>query len=137
MTLLKIARMGHPVLLQAAEAIADIARATVGRVVREIGQADESAVQQQVIEEIRARGFVFDDPPIVAFGPNAADPHYSPEPGTSADAETLTDWCRETLSAYKVPSLWEIREEPLPRNAAGKVVKTVLTGEAAGAGIEE
>jgi acyl-CoA synthetase (AMP-forming)/AMP-acid ligase II len=62
-----------------------------------------------------------------------------PEPGhpTRPDPETLAAWCAEKLAGFKVPSHWEIRSEPLPRNAAGKVVKTVLTGEAAGAGVEE
>ncbi len=43
--------------------------------------------------------------------------------------EELARWCAETLAGYKVPSLWEIRREPLPRNAAGKVLKNVLRGE--------
>jgi acyl-CoA synthetase (AMP-forming)/AMP-acid ligase II len=51
-----------------------------------------------------------------------------PAGGASLDPEVLRAWCAETLSAYKVPSLWEIRSEPLPRNAAGKVLKTALTG---------
>ncbi|MEE2664546.1 MAG: class I adenylate-forming enzyme family protein [Myxococcota bacterium] len=59
------------------------------------------------------------------------------EPGHSTDPDALAAWCAEKLAAFKVPSHWEIRSEPLPRNAAGKVVKTVLTGEAAGAGVEE
>ena len=54
-----------------------------------------------------------------------------------ADPDALAAWCAEKLAAFKVPSHWEIRSEPLPRNAAGKVVKTGLTGEAAGAGVEE
>ena len=37
----------------------------------------------------------------------------------------------EKLAGYKVPTLWEIRREPLPRNAAGKVLKNVLTGQSA------
>ena len=37
----------------------------------------------------------------------------------------------------KVQSLWEVRDEPLPRNAAGKIVKTILTGQGGNAGIEE
>jgi acyl-CoA synthetase (AMP-forming)/AMP-acid ligase II len=53
-----------------------------------------------------------------------------PAEGASLDPGELTAWCAETLSAYKVPSLWEIRNEPLPRNAAGKVLKTALSGEA-------
>ena len=35
----------------------------------------------------------------------------------------------QTLSPIKVPAHWEIHPEPLPRNAAGKVLKNVLTGE--------
>ena len=49
-----------------------------------------------------------------------------PEPGAKPDVAELSVFCRETLAAYKVPSAWEIREEPLPRNAAGKVLKTQL-----------
>jgi acyl-CoA synthetase (AMP-forming)/AMP-acid ligase II len=52
-------------------------------------------------------------------------------PEAEVDAPELTTWVGETLAGYKVPSEWEIRREPLPRNAAGKVLKKVLTGEAA------
>jgi long-chain acyl-CoA synthetase len=52
------------------------------------------------------------------------------EPGRRLDRGKLAAWCAETLSGYKVPSLWELREEPLPRNASGKILKNVLTGEA-------
>ncbi len=52
------------------------------------------------------------------------------EPGRHLDQDKLAAWCAETLSGYKVPSLWELREEPLPRNASGKILKNVLTGEA-------
>ena len=46
------------------------------------------------------------------------------------DSEALAQWCRETLAPFKVPAHWEIWPEPLPRNAAGKVLKNVLVGEA-------
>jgi len=53
-----------------------------------------------------------------------------PIDGHGLDPDTftqqLTEWCAETLAAYKVPSIWEIRSEPLPRNAAGKLLKTAL-----------
>jgi Xaa-Pro aminopeptidase len=96
---------------EVAEAIAEIARATVGRVVREIGQANEYDVQQQVVEEFRARGFVYDDPPIVAFGPHAADPHYSPEPETSAtlaaEQVVLLDlWARKSDQTVWADQTW-------------------------------
>jgi len=51
-------------------------------------------------------------------------------PGERLDVEDLRAWVAETLAAYKVPSLWELRSEPLPRNAAGKILKKVLTGDA-------
>ncbi len=60
-----------------------------------------------------------------------------PEPGRTPDPEKLEAWCAETLAAFKVPSLWEIRAEPLPRNASGKILKNVLTGEAESAQIED
>ena len=60
-----------------------------------------------------------------------------PEPDAQPTADVLAAWCGETLASFKVPSQWEIRTEPLPRNAAGKIVKTVLTGESTGVGIEE
>jgi acyl-CoA synthetase (AMP-forming)/AMP-acid ligase II len=60
-----------------------------------------------------------------------------PEPGHRVDPEKLAAWCAETLAPYKVPSLWEVREEPLPRNASGKVLKNVLTGDAEARLLEE
>jgi acyl-CoA synthetase (AMP-forming)/AMP-acid ligase II len=46
--------------------------------------------------------------------------------GASAEPEELRAWCAETLAYFKVPAHFEIRTEPMPRNAAGKVVKQVL-----------
>ena len=50
-------------------------------------------------------------------------------PGAALRDEDLRAWCAETLSAYKVPSQWELRSDLLPRNAAGKVVKGALSGD--------
>jgi len=50
--------------------------------------------------------------------------------GTDVDVDDLTRWIGETLAPYKVPTLWEHRADPLPRNASGKVLKTVLMGDA-------
>ncbi|MBW2722984.1 MAG: acyl--CoA ligase [Deltaproteobacteria bacterium] len=53
-----------------------------------------------------------------------------PRAGVSElDTDALASWVGEVLAPFKVPSLWTIRAEPLPRNASGKVLKTVLTGE--------
>ena len=51
--------------------------------------------------------------------------------------ETLGEFAGETLAPYKIPTQWEMRVEPLPRNAAGKVIKSVLTGERTLEQIEE
>jgi long-chain acyl-CoA synthetase len=41
-------------------------------------------------------------------------------------AEALRAWCAERLSDYKVPETIVLTEEPLPRNANGKVMKRQL-----------
>ena len=42
----------------------------------------------------------------------------------------LQEWVAGSLSHFKVPSVVEFREEPLPRNAAGKLLKSFLRGSA-------
>lgn len=49
-----------------------------------------------------------------------------PAHGAAVNPEDLAQWCQEVLAPYKIPTLWEIRPDPLPRNAAGKVVKREL-----------
>ncbi|EPD57783.1 AMP-binding protein [Streptomyces sp. HGB0020] len=44
---------------------------------------------------------------------------------TSADAETLTAFCRQHLASYKVPQVWEFVSE-FPQTASGKIQKFVL-----------
>lgn len=46
--------------------------------------------------------------------------------GEVVTADELGAWCAEALAYYKVPTHWEIRAEPLPRTATGKVVKAAL-----------
>jgi acyl-CoA synthetase (AMP-forming)/AMP-acid ligase II len=60
-----------------------------------------------------------------------------PARGASVDPVELDAWCRATLAPYKVPAHWEIRREPLPRNAAGKILKNVLTGESENRFVED
>ncbi len=60
-----------------------------------------------------------------------------PAAGHVVDPELLRAFTAETLAAYKVPTVWEIRKSPLPRNAAGKVLKNVLTGDAQWLQVEE
>lgn len=60
-----------------------------------------------------------------------------PRPGAALDPAELARFCAETLAYYKVPSHWEIRTEPLPRNATGKVLKHSLSAGTAAQFIEE
>ena len=43
------------------------------------------------------------------------------------DEETLRAFCSNRIATFKVPTSWNIGTEPLPRNAAGKVLKKVLS----------
>ena len=58
-------------------------------------------------------------------------------PGSVTSVDELVDFCAKTLAYYKVPAHVEFRDEPLPRNATGKVVKAVLAGDAEQTFIEE
>jgi len=49
-----------------------------------------------------------------------------PRPGATVTEEELGAWCGAALAYYKVPTYWDIREEPLPRTATGKIVKAAL-----------
>ncbi len=48
------------------------------------------------------------------------------KPGESLDAEALRTYCRERISAHKVPRYLWFLSEPLPRNANGKFLKRAL-----------
>jgi Xaa-Pro dipeptidase len=95
----------------AAKALADIARQTLTQVVREAGTAREHAVQQRVCEQMTRAGLVWDHPPIVGFGPNAANPHYEPTAGTDALLErgqvVLLDlWGGRSLTTVFADQTW-------------------------------
>ncbi|GIU87227.1 MAG: fatty acid--CoA ligase [Acidimicrobiia bacterium] len=50
-------------------------------------------------------------------------------PGSTATADDIREFCRQHLADFKVPEYVEIRDEPLPRNPAGKVLKNLLRGQ--------
>lgn len=52
-------------------------------------------------------------------------------------ADAVRDWVAEKLAAFKVPSVVEIRTEPLPRNAVGKLLKNALRDPGAETGFVE
>jgi acyl-CoA synthetase (AMP-forming)/AMP-acid ligase II len=57
--------------------------------------------------------------------------------GASLTEDAVRAWCGEALASYKVPTHVEIRTEPLPRNATGKVMKHVLAGEGENTFVED
>ena len=60
-----------------------------------------------------------------------------PRDDASIDPQSLAEWVAATLATYKVPAHWEIRTEPLPRNASGKILKAVVAGIAENTFIED
>ena len=54
-----------------------------------------------------------------------------PAAGRAPEPAALAAWVAESLASFKVPAHFEIRPEPLPRNATGKVLKSVLLGDGA------
>ncbi len=54
-----------------------------------------------------------------------------PKPGTTLTAGELQGFAAERLARFKVPSIVIIRDEALPRNATGKVLKKELRAELA------
>jgi Xaa-Pro aminopeptidase len=70
--------------VKAAESLARIGRQTLAEVVRQPGSARETEVQARVRERLHTAGLLVSDPPLVAFGANAASPHYVPQEGADA-----------------------------------------------------
>ena len=58
-------------------------------------------------------------------------------PGHDIDTESVRAWCAAELAYYKVPEHWEVRAEPLPRNAAGKILKDKVRDANANTGFIE
>jgi Xaa-Pro aminopeptidase len=144
---------GH---LRAAESLASIARSALAEAVTEGGTGlTESALQGRVVEAIHAAGLVFDHPPIVAFGANAANPHYEPHAGSDATLERnqvilLDLWAGPRLGTVfadqtwmgfsgdhppdRVLKVWDTVREA--REAACRVLRERVAAGAAVAGFE-
>jgi long-chain acyl-CoA synthetase len=58
-----------------------------------------------------------------------------PRPGSAPTSDELRSFAAEKLAHYKLPSRWEFRSAPLPRNASGKVLRFELTGGAGETGV--
>jgi len=97
----------------AAEILADVARQTLTRAVRQPGERlTESVLQARVVADVEARGLVFNEPPIVAFGANSAKPHYEPHPGSSdatlqsGDVVLLDLWAGRSRTTVFADQTW-------------------------------
>jgi O-succinylbenzoic acid--CoA ligase len=51
-----------------------------------------------------------------------------PQPGITLDPAALIAFCAARLARYKVPARIDLATEPLPRNAAGKLLRRELRG---------
>jgi acyl-CoA synthetase (AMP-forming)/AMP-acid ligase II len=49
-----------------------------------------------------------------------------PQPGRPFDVDAVLGFARDRLADFKVPQYVFVREEPLPRNPGGKILKPVL-----------
>ncbi len=95
----------------AAEILADVARRVLLQAVQETGGLTESTLQARVVAEVEARGLVFNEPPIVGFGPNSAKPHYEPHPGKDAvlqsgDLVLLDLWAGRSRDTVFADQTW-------------------------------
>jgi Xaa-Pro dipeptidase len=150
---------------RAAEDIARIARDTLHRVVTKVDGITEYEVQQDVIQQMTKAGLEIVDPPIVGFGPNAANPHYDPAPESArilgADEVVLLDlfgrsggvaWADQTWMAFSgstppsdVKAVWEATRDARDtavatlRDAwqAGKPVTGAILDDAARAALND
>jgi Xaa-Pro aminopeptidase len=119
---------GH---IAAAETLADIARGALRWAVTQGGSGlTESQLQRRVIDAIHERGLVFDHPPIVGFGPNAANPHYEPVPGHDLSLEknqvVLLDlWGGPRLGTVFADQTWMGFSGATPPGKVGEVWRVV------------
>jgi acyl-CoA synthetase (AMP-forming)/AMP-acid ligase II len=52
-----------------------------------------------------------------------------PKAGSTLSPSDLGTHCRKLIAGYKVPRSYDIRSQPLPLSAVGKVQKTLLREE--------
>src|SRR5439155_1251838 len=84
---LAAARDGHRRAAEALAAIAPEAIRWAGGEVARGAEVRETAVQRRVLDGFERAGLVTDNPPIVGFQANAANPHYEPRAGVDRRLE--------------------------------------------------
>ncbi len=109
---------------RAAKVVARIGRAAMkkaGDAARSGSPLTEHELQQWILAEFTASGVSTDHGPIVAIGPNAANPHYEPGAGESATINTgdilLIDlWAREEGGVFADQTWMGSLGQPSPKN---------------------
>jgi Xaa-Pro dipeptidase len=115
----------------AAEILAAVARVALTGAVKETdGELTESALQARVVRQVEERGLVFKDLPIVAFGSNAAMPHYEPHPGQDATLRTgdvvlLDLWAGRSSTTVFADQTWMAYAGSRPPSRVVTVWQTV------------
>jgi Xaa-Pro aminopeptidase len=116
--------------LYAAEVLAEVAQAELRYGAEKGAGIREAELQARVIDGIHKRGLEFDHPPIVAFGANAANPHYEPVAGSDAVLETnqvilLDLWGGRSLQTVFADQTWMAFSGSRPPEKVQKVWETV------------
>ena len=52
-----------------------------------------------------------------------------PKRGEAIDVDELRRHLAEHIASFKIPTIWDLRDEPLPRNASGKILKRGIRDE--------
>src|SRR5439155_454608 len=102
---------GHRRAAQALAEIAAEALAWAGRETARGAEVREAGLQRRVLEAIERAGLATDHPPIAAFGPNSAMPHYEPRAGADRRLEAgqvvlLDLWAGPTLGSVFADQTW-------------------------------
>src|SRR5204862_6717452 len=102
---------GHRRAAEALAAIAPEAIRWAGGEVARGAEVRETAVQRRVLDGFDRAGLVTDNPPIVAFQANAANPHYEPRAGADRRLEAggvilLDLWAGPTLGSVFADQTW-------------------------------
>ncbi len=117
--------------LSAAETIAQIAREALARAVTQGGKGlRETAMQAEVVAAMKKSGLALTEPPIVGFGPNAANPHYEPLEGQDAELRenevVLLDlWGGRSRQTVFADQTWMGFSGPTPPAEVQRVWETV------------
>ena len=116
--------------LYAAEVLAEVAQAELRWAVARGQGIRETELQARVVDGLHQRGLEFDHPPIVAFGANAANPHYEPVKGTDAvlqkEQVVLLDlWAGRGLATVFADQTWMGFSGARPPEKVQRVWETV------------